>query len=212
MRTVLTNSFLTISFFTMISLFSGLALPKQCYADAYSWIDKNGNRVYGTKPPKGAGSVSTLKTRTLSRYSSTKVLQRMGHNESAVAASNSGSTPSGGENSGSPAQSSSGATDISFVAAELKAESPKIIVNDDKKIIACTVTVANLNEFTAGEISVAFEFEDGSLIPAVGPSELLSKNSADYAIPEDFLPLKLEADAPDPKAQPPKVIVHGFKR
>jgi len=64
-------------------------LPQNVLADAYSWIDNEGNKVFGTKPPANAQNVEAFKTKKLSRYSSDKVLKRLGTREASVEEENS---------------------------------------------------------------------------------------------------------------------------
>ena len=49
-----------------------------CYAqNSYSWIESDGNTVYGTNPPENAREIKNLKTRKLSKYSSKKLLDKI---------------------------------------------------------------------------------------------------------------------------------------
>lgn len=181
-------------------------------ADAYSWVDNNGHTIYGTKPPKGAHSVSTLKTRKLSKYSSSRVLERIVHKEKNISSTkNKDKTNTRGRLS-TKSQTDSKNTQWSFVAAELNAEKPELQLNSSGEVKDCRVFINNQNDFIAADVSVAFEFEDGALIPAVGPSEIAANSSAEFLIPDEFLPLIIESKDKGKQTAAPQVISHGFKR
>lgn len=173
-------------------------------ADAYSWINDKGKRVYGTKPPKNAESISGLKTRRLSRYSSTTVLQRTqqstGNKKDAESPQQESETLSSG----------SSENDWGFIAAELSHDTPRIVRSTQGDVTSAKVWVENPHEFATSEVSVAFDFSNGTLIPAIGPSKIPAKSTAEYSVPDELLPIKLTGTlVSDDKVE---VIVHGFKQ
>lgn len=174
-------------------------------ADSYSWIDKNGKVVYGTKAPKDARSVNVLKTRKLSRYSTDKALSRMQH--SAAPTATTSQTPTVRDE---PKDS-----ELVFLPAELIASPATVTVNEALEVEQGSVQVKNANEFAVKDISVAMEFPDGALIPAIGPAELEAGAIAEFTLPKDFMPLKLDREKLKERQASsikPIVIVHGFKR
>lgn len=173
-------------------------------ADAYSWINDEGKRVYGTKPPKNAESISGLKTRTLSRYSSSTVLQRTQR------------STENGKNTDSPQQESkklsadSSKNDWGFIAAELSHDTPRIDHSKEGEVTSAKVWVENPHEFITVDVSVAFDFSNETLIPAIGPSEIPAKSTAEYSVPDELLPIKLTGTARSDDMV--EVIVHGFRQ
>ena len=183
-----------------------------CHADAYSWVDKDGKLIYGSQKPKGV-KYKSLKTRKLSRYSSSRVLKRVGHKDaqqrSQQASQQSSARSKLSSNTSTTTASDSGDNNWSFVAAELSHETPDITYNSQNEVKDCRVFVNNENDYLAAEVSVAFEFADGSLIPAIGPGELAANSSAEFLISEEFLPLAVGNASSESK---PKVILHGYRR
>ena len=195
---------------TILPAIFGLLLcsASVCQADAYSWIDKDGKLIYGSQKPKGV-KYKSLKTRKLSRYSSSRVLKRVGHRDAQSNQSSARSKLASSSPSGSTTESSTSDNNWSFVAAELSNEIPNISYNSQGEVKDCRVFVNNENDYLAAEVSVAFEFADGSLIPAIGPGEIAANSSAEFLISEDFLPLAISSASSESK---PKVILHGYRR
>ena len=189
-----------IRFFSIALLFVVawlIALPSVSVAqDSYQWTDRNGRVFYGSTPPKNAVSVTRLQTKALSRYSSDKMLHRLGwKNQSTTKASDST------KKSVAPVH-----------PAKLTAGEVKLDISPEGKVSSCTVPVQNSGESSANEISIAFDFPDGTLVPGVGPNTIAPNSSADYSIPSELLPLPLHLDktSDEQKANPtPKVVVHG---
>lgn len=146
---------------------------------SYRWLDNEGHIVYGTNPPDTAKNVHSIKTRGLSRYSSDSMLQKMGWKNklSNKIATNKQSVKS----------------KVSNVAATLEEGEMKFELNEQKQITLCQVIVINKStDKEAKEVSIAFEFIDGTLIPAIGPNSIPPNSSAEYNIPQELLPLNLK--------------------
>ncbi len=175
--------------------------------DAYSWKDKSGRTVYGSKPPKGAQGVSSLKTNSLSRYSSDKVLKRLGWSEEA----NRAKLNAEAENTDSELAIPDEEPEVAPLSpAELKASSPNVQRNDTGDILGCSVEVRNEGGLSANSVSVSFSFPDGTLVPGVGPEEIAPNSKASYKIPDELLPFSTTNnldDQPVAEAVVPSVII-----
>ena len=104
----------------------------------------------------------------------------------------------------------------------IAADQPILTTNDEGEVIKCQVLVKNRSSIPATGVTVRFEFEDGSLIPAVGPQTIPPQGQSSYEIPEEVLPVKVlpkagrnsgdpefevEAAAGARELAPPKVVV-----
>ena len=178
-------------------------LPISVFAQSsFSWKDSSGRTVYGSKPPKSASSVSTLKTRELSRYSSDKVLKRSRGSDAGTSVS---TQKKAAVSQGKPARYSTEGEQ--FLAASFEKKLSKIDYGENRKVTYCEAEVSNIGVRTAKDVSVAFEFSDGTLVPAVGPGSLDAGKRGSYTIPDDLLPLEVEPKAASEK---PEIIVHGL--
>ena len=169
--------------------------------DAYKWTDKSGRVIYGNKSPKEGNAVTSIKTRELSKYSSTGVLKHMG-TDIPTKTMPEGTYTSKGSKATSEPKSIVG-------AGELLLETEQVIVtkNEDGQFTSVKVKVINPNDKDALDVSVAFKFSDGQLVPAEGPFEVPAKENGEYKIPDELLPVELKAgSAPDA----PKAITHGL--
>lgn len=177
------------------------------FAQTYSWTDSSGNTVYGTTPPKAATDVKQFKTKNLSRYSSNKVLERLGWRASlkkpkpvADESENFNSALKlpvvGSETSSStiPAQLEHGAISLGFADTGLSRDV-------SSSVTKCEVTVSNLGAKLATDVNVAFEFDDGSLIPATGPAQIASGKTETYVVPDGLLPLEIILPEVSPKPE-----------
>ncbi len=170
--------------------------------DAYKWTDKSGRVIYGNKAPKAASSVKGIKTRELSTYSSTKVLKQMGSSLPKK------TMPEGTYTSkGSKATSENRSNQLGVGELVLETEEVQVVKAEDGSFSSVKVQVINSNEKDALDVSVAFKFSDGQLIPAEGAFEIPAKEKAEYKIPDELLPVELNANSPD---ELPKAITHGL--
>lgn len=175
-----------------------LLLPAKAAADdSYSWRDANGRLVYGSTPPPQASSVTKLNTKGISRYSSDRLLKRLGWEKK--------------ETKSDVPERPVKRRPASAQAAQLEAEQPQIALNEKKEITGCKVAVRNTGEKAASEISVAFEFADGTLVPGVGPDDIAAGQSGDYQVPEELLPIELHLQNETAEAPLPRVILHGME-
>lgn len=166
--------------------------------DSYSWTDRNGHVFYGSTPPKDAQSVKKLPTKYLSRYSSDKMLKRLGWNTVKTPHPTTGKEEKKTSRSAQPA---------ALEQADLRIE-----FNEQHQVTSCVIPVRNTGTTNAVEISVAFDFPDGTLVPGVGPDTIAANSAADYSIPKELLPLTLRAQEgkeEDQNSFTPKVIIHG---
>lgn len=91
-------------------------------------------------------------------------------------------------------------TDLSQGALELSHD-------EKRRVTKCRVPVQNTSSIPAQGIIVSFEFQDGTLIPGVGPDSLAPGEEATYAIPDEFLPVVVK-NLPDGSELPkPQVSV-----
>ena len=185
-----------LSFAYLTSLIIVLAYMQPAYGESYSWTDNSGRTIYGSKPPKDAGSVKRLNTKPLSRYSSKKMLGRLGYKRSAIRKA---------------------ATKSSKPKAE---QIPSLLLHDDVEIkqddagqlLSCRVVVQNPSTEVYKDVNVAFEFLDGTLVPAVGPEEVSARSSAEYKLPAELLPMKLQVEESELDPNKPlvtRVMIHG---
>lgn len=168
--------------------------------DAYKWTDKSGRVIYGNKSPK-EGNATSIKTRELSKYSSTGVLKHMGSSVPEKTTPD-GTYSSKGSKATSEPKSIAGAGELI-----LETEEVAVTKDDEGHFTSVKVKVINPNDKDALDVSVAFKFSDGQLVPAEGPFEVPSKESAEYKIPDELLPVELKAGSPD---ELPKAITHGL--
>ena len=188
----------------VLVLFS-LPMTTVCRADtAYRWTDDEGKIVFGSKPPAGARNVAPVTAKNFSRYSPSKVLaKRVSENVksegrgrlNSVKEKNIVIAPAK-ETSALEKTTSEKTTDEAIPndsAVELSVEPASVKVGSLGEIISCLTTVKNKTQLDVDGVQVSFEFPDGSLLPADGPSRLNAKQGAVYSIRAESLPVKLAA-------------------
>lgn len=101
-------------------------------------------------------------------------------------------------------------TDDKQTPADLIQGSIQIKHDSENNIVACKVSVRNAGAMAVHKLVVSFEFEDGSLVPAVGPESLPGNEEAFYEIADELLPVVI-GTAPNNSRKPlPKVVIeHG---
>ena len=90
--------------------------------------------------------------------------------------------------------------------AKLSKMNLKVEHDKDNSVTSCQISLQNSGGLAANSVTVAFKFEDGTLLPASGPDSIDSQKTAIYSVPEQFLPIQIIAshkklkalDAPDP--------------
>jgi hypothetical protein len=189
---------------------SGLILAD----DSFRWKDPDGKTVYGSKPPANARDVERFSTRKISRYSSSKVLERSDTTEEQEVVNNEESDSSGEvfKDKRLAPPSKGTRSIVSGQIPELRPLEPILKINKLGEIVACKVEVLNKGELPVQDVSVAFEFFDGTLIPGAGPFVIPPDGKGLYEIPEALLPLYFSfGDVPEAEEEIPlpQVIVHG---
>lgn len=187
------------------------SLPSLAIAEAYSWTDGAGRTIYGTNPPKSAHNLKNLSTRGLSKYSSAKVIDRLGWRGSLstqprlttkpILNTEVVDTEIGVIKEGDlPAIDNLPLEDLQdekeqqqVTPAKITYDKLKVTLDEvnSKMVTRCKIEVTNSGGKTANDIAVAFEFRDGTLVPGVGPASLEPGKSAIYKIAPDLTPLKL---------------------
>ncbi len=76
-------------------------------------------------------------------------------------------------------------------------------------VLGCSVKVRNATLFPAKEVFVTFEFSDGTLLPASGPSEIEGYSEETFALPRELLPLNLRKVAEKGTNELPTVNVQS---
>jgi hypothetical protein len=200
--------------FVSITGLSLLASTSSAVAEpAFSWVGQDGRTYFGSQPAKNAKSIKKLDTKPLSRYSTDKMLKRLGWDEERMeaqkaaereAASASLDADKGLDNNGE-SEAELGTT------IELQHEDVQISTNETGEITACSVKVNNNTKNSFSGISVAFELVDGTLVPGEGPDSLAATSSAEYVMPADLLPLSLESAKDTETSTSPvsKVLIHA---
>ena len=196
-----------ITFRINLTVFSFFVLASVCLADtAYKWTDNQGRIFFGTKPPKSAGEVSIIKARTYSRYKPSPSLAKL---------TNSGRARLGRVKEvdlplppkHSPTKDTfeiKTETPTNQTQVELSVDTPIIKVGAQDEIESCSVTVKNKTSLDVEGVQISFEFADGTLVPAVGPSRLNIGQAALYSVDPAQMPIKLQAGSENK----PKVIVN----
>ena len=85
-----------------------------------------------------------------------------------------------------------------------------MILNEDREVSEVKVLVKNDSPKDAFEVSVAFSYPKGKLIPAKGPFEIASGGSAEFSIPEELLPVPIDELTEVDGELKPKVILHSL--
>ena len=193
--------------------------------DMYQWTDRNGRAVFGSRPPRGATSVKKLKTKRLSRYSSEKMLNRLGWSRNALGSAPLEKRPAESKHESKPAEDKAlenKKTDAETAIRKTGPGSPvvpafptllehsDVIVETNRNgaIAGCTVEVNNPATSGYVDISVAFKFSNGTLVPGVGPDKIASQSFAEYKIPDTLLPIDLD-EKDSPAGNSAQVIIHG---
>ena len=205
------------------ALFGPFLSPLAAAADAYRWIDSSGTEHFGTNPPSDASGVTPLKGRKFSRYSSDKMLRPyqkyMMPSEKQIGEQDilGKVDPRGIDSEGTPkeqramlradgkrAQTKNIAPRLPAEEESLKssvtASTPSLVVNEKGEVSRCEVLVKNGTAIPVTGVTVRFEFEDGSLIPAKGPLSIPPDGQATYSIPEEVLPIHVAKKQPPPRA------------
>lgn len=172
-----------------------IVLTPDCKADdVYRWTDSSGGVHYGSKPPKNNSEVARLPQTPLSRYSPERLLEGYGR----------ANTQDGIQEENLVPQ---------FVPTEIDSpilETGEVLVELDEAstaVTGCEVEVKNTGGGAANDVSVAFEFPHGVVVPTGSKKSIAPKSSVVFAIPSQQLPVPL----PDPHTShtplKPKVLL-----
>ncbi len=207
--------------FVLLIFFQILIISKAYSEESYKWKDENGITFYGSKPPPNAKEVQKFSTRKISKYSS-----KSAFGQSSSANSKNEKTSEIVEDTGKgevykdsrigppvkkPASRSS-VRSVSSNKLKLVSKTPLLKINKEGEITSCEVSVTNEDDVGANDVSVAFEFFDGTLIPASGAFKIAPGKTETYNIPDTLLPLVFSVgDMPieDTIVPAPKVIIHA---
>jgi hypothetical protein len=195
--------------------FPGSSLP--LYAqDSYKWVDPSGSVVYGSKPPANARLVTKFKTRELSTYSSNKVLKRADGGEVELEQLHVQSEEEGEVFEEKKAKAKPPVKNFRTISSDsstsLVSGKPDLQVDAIGRVVHCSVIIKNESGIGKHDVSIAFKFFDGTLVPASGAFTISPDGEEKYSIPDTLLPLSLSVgDLPkDEEALPlPEVIIHG---
>lgn len=175
-----------------------------CHADsAYQWTDEQGRVFFGSKPPKNAFAISTIKARTYSRYKPSPALTKLSKSQGRgrigdVKEMNLPIPTKDSFEVKSDRPTSQTQLELSIDAPVVKVGVVK--VGTGEEIESCSVMVKNKTPVDVEGIQISFEFSDGTLVPATGPSRLNIGQAALYAVDSEQLPIMLESgSAPKPK-------------
>ncbi len=185
--------------------------------ESYKWKDADGKTVYGSKPPANAKGVERFSTRKLSKYSSNQVLKRAeGTKEdqhvNVVERKSEKGEIFQDKRIGSPVGGNKTRSIVSGQLLHLKPATAVLTLNQLGEITSCEVEVFNEGEVPAQDVSVAFEFFEGTLIPGTGSFVIAPGTKEKYSVPDTLLPLYFSVgDLPEEEAAvpSPRVIVHG---
>lgn len=201
----------------LLSCATLLLVPALAVSETYKWNDAAGRDYFGSKPPKGALNVEAVSGKSFSRYSSSKALTPYARGNFA---SKLNEQPI--ESIKRPRKEvikSSKKVKESAEPLVLEPETPPegadlaqgpvdVRFGEGGEVTHCSVTVKNTTIIPARNVIATFEFEDGTLIPGVGPEVLDGDTEGTYAVPNDVLPLRLKLD-PEKAALPPRVTIRA---
>ncbi len=185
-------------------------------AEAYSWKDKDGTTFYGSTPPAGAADVKKLAGKGFSRYSQSKLLKPYAGRSTTPAPAI--------KPMNERAALSRSLKDDSFstevipprpkvkpvVDNGLKQSAINIQHDESNRVTACSVTLRNIANVPATAVTVDFEFEDGTLVPAEGPTSIDPGAEVTYKISDTQVPVQIAIDGNGnaPVKPIPKVVVN----
>ncbi len=206
-----------------------LVTPVAWAETAVKWQDSSGRVFYGSNPPSSAKNVQKVPGKSFSRYSSERLLKpyrgRLATTKAAPVVRETDlpdplPPPSEGAQTepAIPVQETQTPADTSAPEFAQPLKQGKLVLerNDEGEITKCQVMVANTAQSSAKNVSVAFEFEDGSYIPALGADSIAAGAEASYAVPSELLPLDIKfsrnLNGKQPTELLPKVIIDGLTK
>ena len=193
-----------------------LMLPSAAIAETYKWSDASGRTFFGSKPPKGALNVETIAGKSFSRYSGRKLLTPYSRgnlstsfNEQPIeAVKNPRKEVIKSKKGKQPAEPLLLEPETPPEGADLAQGPVDVRWSETGEVTLCSVVVKNSTIVPARNVIATFEFEDGTMIPGVGPEVLGGDSEGTYSIPKELLPLRLKLD-PTKAAMPPRVTIRA---
>ena len=182
---------------------------KSSSGGAYRWTDPSGNEHFGSNPPANAENVVSLSGKKFSRYSADKLLQPYQRFTMPVehVGAHGETLPKEELDAKSmrarmKAQKKGTEVDLTLPQEEdsltsaVIAEKPVYSLNEKGEVSRCQVLVKNKSSIPVNGVTVRFEFEDGSLIPATGPQSIPPEGKATYLVPDEVLPIRVASKKP----------------
>lgn len=154
--------------------------------DVYKWTDSSGRVFFGPTPPSGAKNTTKLPKTTISRYSSKQLIEAWKPQGSALLEEDL-TTP----DKGLKDAKESAVDEARHDGVKLVNSKPELTVDSEGVIVSATVMITNEGTFPAENVRVTLKFQDGTLVPAVGPKTVGSKQEALFAVSTDHLPIVL---------------------
>jgi hypothetical protein len=173
--------------------------------NAFSWEDRDGNIFFGGKPPVGAKNVKSVAGKSFSRYSSEKLLRPYRARAALKEAEIKESDLSAVHLPPPPIPGAPGAEE----ELPLEAQPVAVEYNAEHQVTKCEVIIKNPAAIPIGNFTVSFEFADGTLISASGPTEIGPQTEGKFIVPPEGLPLALKTAATAEQPQP-KVVIQAL--
>lgn len=213
-------------------LIFALELPLGQFAHAetiFRWEDDSGKVSYGTKPPINALKVKEVEDKSFSKYSGVKVLNALNRanrknfslesvEESIPQHPTASLDPSSEGNAMKPNSNKTINPIDAHYNNDLAQENLLVEHNTKNQVILCQVIIKNNAGRPRYNVSVAFQFKDGTLVPGEGPEIILPGHAEKFSVPPQFLPITVidgeqkraaAVDAPDPSEK--SAMKHAVK-
>ena len=165
-------------------------------AQSYSWTDNQGNKFYGSNPPRGAKNVNKLKGGSFSRYSASKALAPYQNQISRAQMAPEKSMAKTEDSLGAP-----------LAAPSLEQGKITMDLSPENLVTSCLVDVKNSGQLDATNVTVSFEFVDGTIIQAKGPEKITGGETVQFSIPQTQLPVTVALEEGALKIPEPSIIM-----
>ncbi|MCB0345631.1 MAG: DUF4124 domain-containing protein [Bdellovibrionales bacterium] len=165
-------------------------------AQSYSWTDNQGNKFYGSNPPRGAKNVNKLKGGSFSRYSASKALAPYQNQISRAQMAPEKSMAKTEDSLGAP-----------LAAPSLEQGKITMDLSPENLVTSCLVDVKNSGQLDATNVTVSFEFVDGTIIQAKGPEKITGGETVQFSIPKTQLPVTVALEEGALKIPEPSIIM-----
>lgn len=165
-------------------------------AESYSWTDKEGNKFYGSNPPRGARNVEKLKGAAFSKYSASKALAPYEKQLSRARMVPEKVEPKIADDMAPP-----------LAAPSLEQGKIALDLSPDNKVASCVVDIKNSGDAEATNVTVSFEFVDGTIIQASGPEKISGGSNAEFKVPQKQLPVTIALEEGAVTVPEPSIII-----